>query len=165
MRTPLAALPLLVLSCAGAPRSAGPALERTESRTPSRPPSCALEMPPLADEWARGPAPEALAAGVLGSSINRDLIRVVVRENLEDVRACYREGLARDPALEGRLALRWDISTMDGSVSEVELSDTSLEDPCVVICVMKQVETWIFPAFHGREGSVTITYPFHFTSE
>ncbi len=164
MRPLLAALPLLVVSCASAPRSADAAKDRAarpsaESRGPA---GCALEMPPVY-EWAHSSS-AALASGVLAHSIDKSLIRTVVREHLEEIRDCYQEGLARDPTL-GRLALRWDISTMDGSVSEVELSDTSLEDPCVVICVMEQVETWTFPAFHGREGTVTITYPFHFTSE
>ncbi|MCB9754344.1 MAG: AgmX/PglI C-terminal domain-containing protein [Myxococcales bacterium] len=131
-----------------------------ENQTP-RAPACDRTMPPIDDEFVA--SPRALAVGVLASSINKEPIRRVVREHTPKLRECYEEGLARDPALAGALAVAWTISLDDGRASELLLRRATLKDPCVVRCVLDELATMRFPEFAaGRPGEIRIVYPFNF---
>ncbi len=98
-------------------------------------------------------------AEIMGS-IDKDIIRRIVRAHANEVRACYEKGLSRDPNLSGRVSVRFVIGAK-GKVSEAEVDTSTLKDGAVAKCVAKAVESWKFPKPPGG-GDVTIRYPFVF---
>jgi hypothetical protein len=94
-------------------------------------------------------------------AIDRDIIRRIVRANINEVRDCYNVGLGRDPTLAGRVSIDFVISG-DGSVSSAMVKEDTLADPSVGQCIAKAVETWEFPKPKGG-GNVVVTYPFNLT--
>jgi hypothetical protein len=90
-------------------------------------------------------------------SLDKDIIRRIVRAHIAELRSCYDAGLAKDPTLAGKLVLRFEIGA-DGKVTLVEIVDDQL-DATVSACVAKAVRRWAFPK---SEGGVVVTYPFEF---
>ncbi|PRQ09325.1 AgmX/PglI C-terminal domain-containing protein [Enhygromyxa salina] len=107
---------------------------------------------------ARVPIVRQAAAEVLGS-LDRDIVRRIVRAHINEVRSCYNAGLSRDPSLQGRVAINFVIDDM-GSVSSSSVDQAStLTDRTVSRCIASAVERWRFPKPRGG-GVVRVTYPF-----
>jgi|GEM_PF-1736681 len=96
-------------------------------------------------------------ASVKGS-LDKDIIRRIVRAHINEVRYCYNKGLTKDPALKGRVAVQFTIGAT-GKVSAAEVSSTTLSDEDVADCIAKAVKRWKFPKPSGG-GNVVVTYPF-----
>lgn len=96
-------------------------------------------------------------AEVIGS-LDKDIIRRIVRAHVNEVRSCYNAGLAKDPTLAGKLVVRFELGA-DGKVTHVELVDDQLSDAAVGACVAKAVKRWSFPK---SEGGIVVSYPFEF---
>jgi len=92
-------------------------------------------------------------------AIDRDVVRQIVREHIDEVRGCYNEGLARDAKLAGRIAVNFVIGP-DGHVASATIQE-GIGDDGVDQCVVERLETWKFPAPVGG-GNVVVTYPFDF---
>jgi Ca-activated chloride channel family protein len=92
---------------------------------------------------------------VLGS-LDRDLIRRIVRAHANEVRHCYEQGLARDPNLKGRVTLAFTVDRV-GAVTADSVAEDTLADPAVGVCIAKVARRWKFP---GGVGVVQIRYPF-----
>ena len=84
-----------------------------------------------------------------------------VRGRLGALRACYERSLRRHPGLAGKLVLRLTI-TAAGTVSAVDLTSDSLDDPELASCVRSSVLRWRFPAPEG--GALEAAFPFVFQS-
>lgn len=92
-------------------------------------------------------------------SMDKDIIRRVVRANLAQVRDCYNAGLARDATLKGRVTITFTISST-GAVSAAEIDGaTEMRDAEVSRCIAAAAKTWKFPEPEGG-GNVVVTYPF-----
>ena len=91
-------------------------------------------------------------------ALDKDIIRRIVRAHINEIRYCYNQGLARDPAMKGRVAVKFTIIDT-GKVSDSEVSSTSLDDEDVEKCIAKAVKRWKFPKPTGG-GNVIVTYPF-----
>jgi hypothetical protein len=91
-------------------------------------------------------------------SLDKDIIRRIVRAHINEVRYCYNQGLAKDPSLKGRVAVQFAISP-SGSVSTTKVTDNTLADEAVGDCIAKAVKRWTFPKPEGG-GVVLVTYPF-----
>jgi hypothetical protein len=89
-----------------------------------------------------------------------EVIQRVVRQNQGRFRACYEDGLNRNPNLEGRVSVRFVIGR-DGTVSSAESSGSDLPDPKVVACIVRVFARTTFPAPEG--GIVTVSYPLVFS--
>lgn len=100
----------------------------------------------------RSPAPE-----VSGGSIDKEVIRRVIRRHINEVRFCYEKGLAKNPALQGNVAVKFTIG-QSGAVTAAEVKQSTLNQPEVESCITNRVLRWQFPAPHG--GNVSVTYPF-----
>ncbi len=100
---------------------------------------------------------------IVMGSIDRDIIRRVVRQRRRGVRYCYEKQLQKNPKLQGKLKLKWTIAP-DGKVLAVEVVDSTLGDATVEQCITRQVKRWRFPAVKGA-GTVVVTYPFAFKPE
>jgi Ca-activated chloride channel family protein len=84
-----------------------------------------------------------------------------VRARLGAIKACYERSLQRDPALSGRLVLRWTI-TSEGKVQSVDVASDTLAAPVVSDCVRSLVLRWRFPV--PSRGSVEVVVPFLFAA-
>jgi hypothetical protein len=93
-------------------------------------------------------------------TMDKDVIRRIVRAHIHEIRDCYNLGLAKDPALAGRIAIEFTIGP-DGKVEEAEATDvTGFADPDVPTCIAEAIATWTFPAPRGG-GRVNVSYPFN----
>jgi len=98
------------------------------------------------------------AKAEVSGALDKDIIRRIVRAHINEVRFCYNQGLAKNPGLFGRVAVRFTIDGK-GSVASAAVSEDTLADAKVSGCVVKAVRRWKFPRPHGG-GVVQVTYPF-----
>lgn len=95
--------------------------------------------------------------------LDREIIRRVLRQNLNQVRYCYQQGLARNPALAGALTVRIAIAP-DGAVSAVTIVEGAekLSD-AVTTCVAGKLRRLQYPDPEG-DGIVLATVRFTFAA-
>jgi len=89
-----------------------------------------------------------------------EVIQRIVRQNYGRFRLCYDAGLRSNPALTGRVSVRFVIGR-DGGVSQVSNAGSDLPSPDVVQCVSNSFYGLSFPEPEG--GIVTVVYPIMFT--
>ncbi|MEM9453847.1 MAG: AgmX/PglI C-terminal domain-containing protein [Myxococcota bacterium] len=98
------------------------------------------------------------AKATVRGALDRDIIRRIVRSHINEVRYCYRQGLAKDPTLAGRVTIELTIDP-SGKVPTANVKSTSLSDDEVAECIAKATKRWRFPK--PSDGGVAIvTYPF-----
>lgn len=116
-----------------------------------------IAPPPInrGDPLAAAPAPAG--AQVTGGSIDKEVIRRVIRRHVNEIRFCYEKQLARNPSLAGTVSVSFRISTT-GAVDKSEVKSSTLNNPDVESCIATRVLNWVFPAPIG--GPVGVTYPF-----
>jgi TonB family protein len=111
-------------------------------------------MPKSGGISARGTTPE-LGPTVTGS-IDREVVRSVVRSHLDKLRDCYERQLTAN----GKLTVQWAIGPQ-GAVAEARVVQTDTGSAELDTCVVGYVRSWVFPA--PRDGGVAVvTYPFVF---
>jgi TonB family protein len=103
-----------------------------------------------------------VGAPVVRGSLDRDIVRRIVRRHVNEVRFCYEQALARSPALSGRVAVSFTIGGA-GTVAAAMLASSTMGHPGVEACVVAAVRRWVFPQPAGG-GLVIATYPFNFVS-
>jgi hypothetical protein len=108
----------------------------------SRPPAGARSGPP-----ARG-------------SLDKKVIKDVIREHHGEVRACYEVELAKQPDLNGRVLSQFTISAT-GNVVAVVLRDSTVGNPAIEECLRRRLLTWTFPKPRGG-GNVDVVYALNF---
>ncbi len=96
-------------------------------------------------------------AAVMGS-LDKDIIRRIVRAHINEVRYCYNRGLAKKPSLAGRVEVEFIIAAT-GRVENAKVRRTNLADASVSQCIAKAVRRWKFPKPRGG-GIVKVAYPF-----
>ena len=94
-------------------------------------------------------------------SLDKDIIRRIVRRNINQVRYCYTQGLTAPPSLEGRAVVQFTIAPT-GQVLASVLQSSTLNAVAVESCVVNAVKRWEFPKPDGG-GLVIVSYPFQFT--
>jgi Ca-activated chloride channel family protein len=108
----------------------------------------------------RVPKVRTAKAKVYGS-IDKDVIRRVVKAHINDTRRCYNDQLVRNPNITGKMTLSFTIGS-DGKVIKVELVGDGVGDQQFQTCMEKALLRWTFPAPAGG-GEVSVSYPFVFT--
>jgi len=112
-----------------------------------------------------GPVIGSGTAEVRGS-LDRDVIRRVIRRHIHEVRHCYEVGLVNDPNLSGRVTVAFIVDAT-GAVSSASLADSTFVDSSssgsVVECILAAVRRWQFPAPEGG-AIVGVNYPFVLTT-
>jgi Ca-activated chloride channel family protein len=106
----------------------------------------------------RVPRVRSGAATVVGS-IDKDLVRRIIRRHLAQVRKCYETALTNDPSLAGKIVLELVVAA-DGEVVAARVAEDGLSDATVGVCMAKAASTWKFPP--NPAGPITIRYPFVF---
>lgn len=104
---------------------------------------------------------DSLPVEVRGS-LDKDLIRKVIKDHVSQVRACYEMQLVRHPALAGKVAVQFLIGP-DGTVKRSSIDQSDVANPALESCLGSRVLTWVFPKPRGG-GVVQVTYPFVFKS-
>lgn len=94
-------------------------------------------------------------------SLDKELIRRVVRRNESQVRFCYEQALHSNPDLRGRVEIRFLIAPT-GAVQSAVVAKTEVGNQ-VGNCIAQAVRRWTFPAPEGG-GIVSVTYPWTFSS-
>jgi hypothetical protein len=95
-------------------------------------------------------------------SLDREIIRRVVRLHMNEVKYCYDEELLRKPGLGGRISLQFIISGT-GQVISSFVQSTTMNNVRVESCVASAVKRWAFPKPLGG-GIAIVSYPFNFVA-
>lgn len=101
------------------------------------------------------------AKAVVTGSLDKDIIRRIVRAHANEVRACYEVGLVKDPNLAGKVTIALAIGA-DGKVDSVVIKADTLHDEGVNKCLSKSIKRWKFPKPPGG-GNVSVSHPFVFS--
>lgn len=91
--------------------------------------------------------------------LSPEQIRRVVMSHIGAVRACYETEAQRNPGLKGGVTVQWQIDPA-GNVTAASVAATTMSNPRVEGCVVRQVQKWKFPA---SESPTTVAgFPFKF---
>ena len=103
-------------------------------------------------------APEVVpgTAEVRGS-LDKELIRRIIRRHINEVKFCYESQLTRYPDLQGRIMVQFTIGA-NGQVMASVVQSSTMGNPPVEGCIANAVKRWEFPRPQG--GIVVVTYPF-----
>ncbi|MEM7158587.1 MAG: AgmX/PglI C-terminal domain-containing protein [Myxococcota bacterium] len=91
-------------------------------------------------------------------SLDREIIRRIVRAHAAEVRHCYEKGLVKEPKLSGKVQVKFTINQR-GGVDKSDVKTTTLGDPAVGKCIARAAKRWKFPKPRGG-GIVIVTMPF-----
>nr|MDQ3037748.1 TonB family protein [Myxococcota bacterium] len=94
--------------------------------------------------------------------LSPEQIMRVVRQNQAAIRYCYETELQRQPNLRGRIEVSWRIN-LQGSVTSSRVARSTMGNPRVEGCIVRQVRGWRFPQPDG--GEVTVEFPFIFGAQ
>jgi len=94
-------------------------------------------------------------------SLDKPIIRKVVRQHRREIRYCYEKQLHQEPGLEGRVEVQFTVAA-SGDVVAVLVEETTLENAALEQCMQQKIRKWSFPAWKG-EGVVKVNYPFEFS--
>lgn len=100
---------------------------------------------------------EAIILGALDKS----LIDAVIRRNLNQIRYCYQRELTKNPALTGKVVIKFVIAK-DGTVSSSSTKSSSMNNKAVEDCINGRFMRFQFPQPKGG-GIVIVSYPFIFS--
>jgi TonB family protein len=105
--------------------------------------------------------PESIE-GAASSNAKRDnnAINAVVASHKASIRMTYEKHLKRDPALAGKVTVRFTISAT-GSVTAVTILENTTNNSDLEQEITRKIRMWRFETV--PEGDVTVTYPFVFT--
>lgn len=105
------------------------------------------------------PAPKVTTSPEsVSGHLPREVIQKVVRARMASFRACYEEGLKKNPKLAGRVVTRFVIDTSGKVDSAAAIGDF---DGDVKQCVAAAAKELTFPPPEG--GPVTVAYPIVFS--
>jgi hypothetical protein len=98
------------------------------------------------------------AKATVKGSLDKDIIRRIVRMHLNEVQRCYIQGLTREPSLKGGVTIQFTIGP-SGKVVVATVTDNTLKDEDVANCIAKAIKRRTFPKPPGG-GSVVVDQPF-----
>jgi TonB family protein len=94
-------------------------------------------------------------------TLDKEIIRRIVRRNINQVKYCYDQALARHPKLDGRLVAQFTIAG-NGQVLASVVQSSTLGVASVDLCVVNAIKRWQFPA-PAQGGLAIVSYPFQFS--
>ncbi|QQR89681.1 MAG: AgmX/PglI C-terminal domain-containing protein [Myxococcales bacterium] len=117
----------------------------------------------LKGRQSHAPRVSSQQATVTGT-LSKEVIRRVVRRNINTVRYCYEQTLRERPDLEGRITMRFVIAEGGSVISADVLSRASdIQHTELSQCMSESIRRWNFPQPEGG-GVVIVSYPFMFAS-
>jgi hypothetical protein len=170
----LAIASIFSAACASTPPPAGPAevIPYKGAKTASGDvasidlPKDSAEAPPVTtppNAKANADAPEPPAATpadpedprLVFHRIAPATVLSVTRAIQPKARACFKEGLARDPSIEGEVRIRFVI-THEGQVVETKDDNSSMPDEDVTKCIASLIKSLKFPKQEAPGGAFGI---------
>jgi len=132
------------------PEPAGSALGPAPAPVPPEPPKSVAQAVEKPAELPAPPPPpkEFESAAITG----------VVASHRPAVLKCLAEGKKKNPSMKGTLTLQLVVA-LNGKIERSEVNST-LKDPLVAACVMKEARSWKFPVRNGGDPHAEIAYPF-----
>jgi hypothetical protein len=125
-------------------------------------PNCVTHIPIIFSNIGFGKAPpppvQVIEDRPSGFCDKQSVAKVVTGKS-GAIKACYEMQLQRHPELQGKLGMRWTINE-DGTVSNISVVNTELNNKTVEDCVVKQISTMKFNKPEG--GICVINWPFKF---
>ncbi len=97
---------------------------------------------------------------ILGA-LDKSLIDAVIKRNMNQIRYCYQRELTKNPALGGKITVKFVIAK-DGTVSSATTKATTMGSPAVESCINGRFMRFQFPEPKGG-GIVIVSYPFIFS--
>lgn len=97
---------------------------------------------------------------IIMGSLDKEIIRRVIKQHIAQIRYCYEKELVRNPGLFGKVATQFTISA-SGSVQSAKVQQSTLNNREVERCITAKIRTWQFPKPKGG-GIVIVKYPFIF---
>src|SRR6185312_2380187 len=94
-------------------------------------------------------------------SLDKEVIRGVIRSHVGDVQRCYQAELVKTPDLFGKIMVKFTIAA-SGDVSESAVESSTTRNLPVETCTAAAVRRWRFPKPEGG-GIVIVSYPFVLT--
>ena len=95
---------------------------------------------------------------VLQGGLSKYAVQAAIAKYLNQVRACYEEGLQRRPGMTGTVRVNFEIAP-NGSVNYSRVNRSSLGSPGVENCIVRKMKGWLFPLPKGGQA-VNVNYPF-----
>jgi outer membrane biosynthesis protein TonB len=96
-------------------------------------------------------------AGDAEGTLDKDLIRRVVRAHIPEIRECYNAALQADPEARGKVVIDFTIGE-EGKVTQAGVASSDMKDAAAPACMANAINGWLFPKPDG--GSVKVSYPF-----
>ena len=93
-------------------------------------------------------------------SLDKEIIRRVIKQHIAQIRYCYEKELVRSPGLFGKVATKFTIAAT-GFVQSAGVEQSTLKNKEVERCITAKIRTWKFPKPKGG-GIVIVKYPFIF---
>ena len=97
---------------------------------------------------------------IIMGSLDKEIIRRVIKQHLAQIRYCYEKELVRAPGLFGKVGTQFTIAA-NGLVQAASVTETTLKNSEVERCITAKIRTWKFPKPKGG-GVVIVKYPFIF---
>jgi hypothetical protein len=97
-----------------------------------------------------------------GALLDKRGIAAIIRRSNPEARRCYEAELDKNPNLSGRVVLKLTITPM-GTVSMVNVSETTLNDAAVEKCLVGVLRKALFPT--PGEKMIVVNYPFVFSAQ
>ncbi len=97
---------------------------------------------------------------ILGA-LDRSLIDEVIKRNMNKIKYCYQRELTKNPALAGKVVIKFTIAK-DGGVSSASKKSSTMGNASVEQCIVAQFMRMKFPEPKGG-GIVIVSYPFLFS--
>lgn len=92
--------------------------------------------------------------------LSKDVIAKVIKRHQNEIKFCYEQELQKTPDLSGKVAVLFTIDPT-GSVSEANVSESSMGSANAENCMLARIRRWKFPEPQGG-GVVTVTFPWIF---
>ena len=92
-------------------------------------------------------------------SLSKEQVYKVVKAHMAGVKYCYEKELQHKTSLAGGVDIFWVILP-DGTVQKASLKSTTMSDPAVEGCILRQVKQWQFPKAPGQ--TIVQRFPFVF---
>ena len=94
---------------------------------------------------------------VIMGSLDKEIIRRVVREHMNEIKYCYERQLNTNPGLAGKVSMKWVIQGR-GRVQAVSVASTTVKNTKVESCLASRIKRWRFPKPKG--GIVIVNQQF-----
>ncbi len=98
---------------------------------------------------------------VIVGALDKFLIDAVIKRNMNQIRYCYQREITKNPALGGKITVKFVIAK-DGTVSSATTEASTMGSPAVEACINGRFMRFAFPEPRGG-GIVIVSYPFEFS--